>query len=74
GLRPLAHSGFWTPLVLGLAAFVGAWRLQLGNHASSFDGLSLQRLSEVLLVWGAGWWALAWVSEMLRFAPLNLQA
>ncbi|EJL92987.1 putative membrane protein [Pseudomonas sp. GM102] len=74
GLRPLAHSGFWTPLVLGLAAFVGAWRLQLGNHASAFDGLSLQRLSEVLLVWGAGWWALAWVSEVLRFAPLNLQA
>ncbi|MHC8302225.1 DUF2339 domain-containing protein [Pseudomonas sp. ZS1P83] len=74
GLRPLAHSGFWTPLVLGLAAMVGAWRLQLGNHATAFDVLSLQRLSEVLLVWGAGWWALAWVSEVLRFAPLNLQA
>ncbi|MFP3677612.1 DUF2339 domain-containing protein [Pseudomonas sp. SIMBA_041] len=74
GLKPLAHSGFWTPLVLGLAALVGAWRLQLGNHASAFDVLSLQRLSEVLLVWGAGWWALAWVSEVLRFAPVNLQA
>ncbi|AXI59295.1 DUF2339 domain-containing protein [Pseudomonas kribbensis] len=74
GLRPLAHGGFWTPLVLGLAAMIGAWRLQLGNHASAFDVLSLQRLSEVLLVWGAGWWALAWVSEVLRFAPLNLQA
>jgi uncharacterized membrane protein len=74
GLRPLAHSGFWTPLVLGLAALVGAWRLQLGNHATAFDALSLQRLSEVLLVWGAGWWALAWISEVLRFAPLNLQA
>jgi uncharacterized membrane protein len=74
GLKPLAHSGFWTPLVLGLAALVGAWRLQLGNHAWAFDVLSLQRLSEVLLVWGAGWWALAWISEVLRFAPLNLQA
>ncbi|RON17597.1 hypothetical protein BK660_23385 [Pseudomonas brassicacearum] len=74
GLKPLAHSGFWTPLVLGLAALVGAWRLQVGNHASAFDVLSLQRLSEVLLVWGAGWWALAWVSEVLRFAPVNLQA
>jgi uncharacterized membrane protein len=74
GLKPLAHSGFWAPLVLGLAALVGAWRLQLGNHASAFDVLSLQRLSEVLLVWGAGWWALAWVSEVLRFAPVNLQA
>ncbi|WP_415758298.1 DUF2339 domain-containing protein [Pseudomonas sp. LT1P18] len=74
GLKPLAHSGFWTPLVLGLAAMVGAWRLQLGNHASAFDVLSLQRLSEVLLVWGAAWWALAWVSEVLRFAPSSLQA
>ncbi|WP_416740510.1 DUF2339 domain-containing protein [Pseudomonas sp. NFX71] len=74
GLKPLAHSGFWTPLVLGLAALVGAWRLQLGNHASAFDALDLQRLSEVLLVWGAGWWALAWISDVLRFAPVNLQA
>ncbi|WP_426233001.1 DUF2339 domain-containing protein [Pseudomonas sp. TWP3-2] len=74
GLTPLAHGGFWTPLVLGLAAMIGAWRLQQGNHASAFDVLSLQRLSEVLLIWGAGWWALAWVSEVLRFAPLNLQA
>ncbi|MFI8221947.1 DUF2339 domain-containing protein [Pseudomonas sp. NPDC085632] len=73
GLKPLAHGGFWTPLVLGLAAMIGAWRLQLGNHASAFDALSLQRLSEVLLVWGAGWWALAWVSEVLRFAPPSLQ-
>ncbi len=74
GLRPLAHSGFWTPLVLGLAAMVGAWRLQRGNHATAFDVLSLQRLSELLLVWGAAWWALALVSEVLRFAPADLQA
>ncbi|MCX7080644.1 MAG: DUF2339 domain-containing protein, partial [Pseudomonas sp.] len=74
GLRPLAHSGFWTPMVLGLAAMVGAWRLQLGNHATAFDALSLRRLSELLLVWGAAWWALALVSEVLRFAPLNLHA
>ncbi|MEZ1320531.1 DUF2339 domain-containing protein [Pseudomonas fluorescens] len=73
GLKPFAHGGFWTPLVLGLAAMIGAWRLQLGNHASAFDALSLQRLSEVLLVWGAGWWALAWVSEVLRFASPTLQ-
>ncbi|WP_339448238.1 DUF2339 domain-containing protein [Pseudomonas sp. EA_5y_Pfl2_R50] len=73
GLRPLAHGGFWTPWVLGLAAMIGAWRLQLGNHASAFDALSVQRLSAVLLVWGAGWWALAWSSEVLRFAAPNLQ-
>ncbi|WP_433768009.1 DUF2339 domain-containing protein [Pseudomonas putida] len=74
GVRPLTHGGFWTPLVLGLAGLVGAWRLQLGNPATAFDGLNLQRLSEGLLVWGAGWWALAWGSEVLRFAPLQLQA
>ncbi|ANJ53837.1 hypothetical protein PMA3_01215 [Pseudomonas silesiensis] len=74
GLRPLAHGGFWTPLLLGLAALVGAWRLQLGNHGTAFDPLSLNRLSDVLLAWGAGWWALAWISEVLRFAPVSLQA
>ncbi|WP_053148614.1 DUF2339 domain-containing protein [Pseudomonas sp. P97.38] len=72
GLRPLAHGGFWTPLVLGLAALVGAWRLQRGQAAAVFEALSLRRLSELLLVWGAGWWALAWVSEVLRFAPAHL--
>ncbi|MEJ5058506.1 MULTISPECIES: DUF2339 domain-containing protein [unclassified Pseudomonas] len=73
-LRPLTHAGFWTPLMLGLVAFVGAWRLHLDNPPKAFDGLALQRFSQVLLVWGAGWWALAWVTEVLRFAPLNLQA
>jgi uncharacterized membrane protein len=61
-------------MVLGLAAMVGAWRLQRGNHATAFDVLSLQRLSELLLVWGAAWWAMALVSEVLRFAPADLQA
>lgn len=72
GLRPLAHGGFWTPMVLGLAAMVGAWRLQVGNHASAFDALSLRRLSELLLAWGAAWWALALLTEVLRFAPVEL--
>ncbi|MHC8316650.1 DUF2339 domain-containing protein [Pseudomonas sp. LB3P31] len=74
GLRPLAHGGFWTPLVLSLVAFAGAWRLQLGSHAAAFAAFSLQRLSEVLLVWGAGWWALAWGMEILRFAAVDLRA
>ncbi|AMW86367.1 hypothetical protein AK972_5567 [Pseudomonas yamanorum] len=73
GLRPLGHSVFWTPMVLGLAALVGAWRLQRRPHAPVFETLSLQRLSDVLLVWGAGWWTLALVSEVLRFAPSMLQ-
>ena len=73
GLRPLAHSGFWTPLVLGLAALVGAWRLQRQPHAPVFDVLKLQRLSDLLLVWGAAWWVLALVGEVLRFVPRELQ-
>jgi uncharacterized membrane protein len=71
GLRPLAHAGFWTPAVLAVAALVGAWRLQLVARREQ-DGallsLSLQRLSQLLLVWGAGWWALTLVSEILHFA------
>jgi uncharacterized membrane protein len=74
GLQPLAHGGFWAPLVLGLAAMVGAWRLQIGHSFTAFKGLSLLRLSQALLVWGAGWWALAWVIEVLHFAPQSMQA
>jgi uncharacterized membrane protein len=76
GLKPLAHGGFWTPLVLGLAALVGAWRLQQVQRretAGDLSRLSLARLSQLLLVWGVGWWMLAWVSEVLRFASTELQ-
>ncbi|MCU1784906.1 DUF2339 domain-containing protein [Pseudomonas sp. 13B_2.1_Bac1] len=73
GLRPLAHSGFWTPMVLGLAALVGAWRLQREPHAPVFAVLKLQRLSDLLLVWGTAWWTLALVGEVLRFLPDELQ-
>lgn len=72
-LRPLAHSGFWTPMVLGLAALVGAWRLQRQPHAPLFAALKLQRLSDLLLVWGAAWWTLAVSGEVLRFIPDELQ-
>ncbi|WP_397457765.1 DUF2339 domain-containing protein [Pseudomonas asplenii] len=68
GLRLLAHSGFWTPMVLGLAAFVGAWRLQRDSQPTVFDALSLRRLSRVLLIWGTGWWVLAWAAEIMLFA------
>ena len=76
-LRPLAHAGFWTPLVLGLAALVGAWRLQRvvrRDTAGDLGRLSLERLSQLLLVWGTAWWALAWVSEVWRFVPGPWQA
>jgi uncharacterized membrane protein len=73
-LQPMTHGGFWAPLLLGLAAMVGAWRLQIGHSLDAFKGLSLLRLSQALLVWGAGWWVLAWVIEVMNFAPLPLQA
>lgn len=76
GLRPLAHAGFWAPLVLALAAQLGAWRLRhvlLRQQAGALGSLSLQRLSQLLLAWGAGWWALALASEVLRFVAVELQ-
>ncbi|MCU1764389.1 DUF2339 domain-containing protein [Pseudomonas protegens] len=72
--RPLANGDFWTPMVLALAALVGAWRLQRGNHGSAFDTLSLGHLSDLLLAWGACWWAFTWLKEVLRFAPAHWQA
>lgn len=72
--RALAHGGFWAPLMLGLAAMVGAWRLQVGHARGALAGPSLSLLSQALLVWGAGWWALAWVIDVLHFAPLPVQA
>ncbi|UUY09138.1 DUF2339 domain-containing protein [Pseudomonas sp. J452] len=76
GLRPLAHAGFWTPLVLAIAAQIGAWRLRhvlLRQQAGELGSLSLQRLSQLLLVWGAGWWALALAAEIVRFVAPGLQ-
>ncbi|MDA7084803.1 DUF2339 domain-containing protein [Pseudomonas sp. SA3-5] len=77
GLRPLAHAGFWTPAVLAVAALIGAWRLQQVarlERDATLSARSLQRLSQLLLVWGAGWWTLALVSEIVRFAAPALQA
>ena len=72
GLRPLAHSGFWTPALLSLAAMVGAWRLRKANTSEQglgFAGLDLHMLSTGLLVWGALWWAFAVLMEIARFIP-----
>ncbi|CAM3660862.1 DUF2339 domain-containing protein [Ectopseudomonas alcaliphila] len=77
GLAPLAHTGFWTPAVLGLAAQIGAWRLQglaRSGRDTGIDGVSLQRLGQLLLAWGGAWWALALASEVLRFVAPQQQA
>ncbi|MBD9678401.1 DUF2339 domain-containing protein [Pseudomonas sp. PDM18] len=72
GLKPLAHMGFWTPTVLALAALVGAWRLHRASERErnlALGGLGLEQLSQLLLVWGAGWWALTALWEIARFVP-----
>uniref|UniRef100_UPI003342687D DUF2339 domain-containing protein n=1 Tax=Castellaniella defragrans TaxID=75697 RepID=UPI003342687D len=76
GLRPLAHTGFWAPLMLAVAAQLGAWRLhdvQRSERAGALGNLNLRRLSQFLLAWGAGWWALALGSETFRFIAVPLQ-
>ena len=55
-------GNLWTPLILALAALTGAWRLRRGG------------LSNALLAWGVAWWALAWISEVLRSAPATSHA
>ena len=57
-LDPVANA--WTPLIIALAAMIGAWRLPRG------------RLSEGLLAWGVAWWALAVIIEVWRSAPAAL--
>ncbi|WP_347505509.1 DUF2339 domain-containing protein [Pseudomonas anguilliseptica] len=77
GLQPLAHMDFWTPLVLGVAALVGAWRLQQlarREAPSALGNFSLLGLAQLLLVWGAAWWALALSSEVLRFVTPEWQS
>ena len=64
----LAHAGFWTPALLGLAALLGAWRLWRENqHGQAAEWrVSLLQLSWLLLAWGLAWWVFAWVSEIDR--------
>ncbi|WP_095108849.1 DUF2339 domain-containing protein [Pseudomonas sp. Irchel 3E20] len=68
----LAHASFWAPLALGLAGLIGAWRLHRQTLATAWQPLDLPRLSAALSLWGALWWARAWASEILRFAPTDL--
>jgi uncharacterized membrane protein len=76
GLRPLWHSGFWTPTIIALAAYGAAWRLfradKQGEKAVS-GTFPLATLSLALLCWATAWWAFAWLGEIFRFLPAELR-
>ena len=72
GLTPLAHSGFWTPVAIALAAYIGAWRLLKASRdgaPSPLAGLDFALLSNFLLGWASLWWSFAWLGEIFRFLP-----
>jgi len=72
GLTPLAHTGFWTPVAIALAAFIGAWRLLRASRQGTrplLAGLDFALLSNFLLGWATLWWSFAWLGEIFRFLP-----
>ncbi|WAS91546.1 DUF2339 domain-containing protein [Nannocystis punicea] len=74
GLRPLAHIGFWTPAVLAVAALIGAGKLHRATtspRSPRMTSLGLATLSQLLLIWGAGWWTLTALGEIDRFVPAS---
>ncbi len=73
GLAPLLHAGFLVPLVIALAAWVAAWRLQQCGD-EQFANIA-PNLSLLGLLWGARWWGEAWLGEIGRFvAPAQHHA
>jgi uncharacterized membrane protein len=58
------HSGFWNPLLIGVAAFVAAWLLQRREASRASQALGWAALS-----WSAAWWAFAWSAELDRLLP-----
>lgn len=72
-LSPLRHAGFLVPLVIALAAWVAAWRLQQRGDEQFAD--IAPKLSLLGLLWGALWWGYAWLAEIERFvAPAQQHA
>lgn len=63
-----AHAGFWTPVVLALAAFAMAWRLFVWERDGKQDAGQGHWLSLGVLLWSAAWWGIAWFMELMRLA------
>lgn len=69
--RAFAHAGFWTPIVISLAAFAVAWRLHAWSRspaASEAGALQIDGafFSLPALLWSAAWWAFGWWQELAR--------
>jgi uncharacterized membrane protein len=62
--KPFLHSGFWSPLLIAVAAFAAARLL----HRRLDEPLSIA-LGWGALSWSAVWWAFAWEAECGRLLP-----
>lgn len=67
--RAFAHAGFWTPIIIALAAFAAAWRLHAWARspaASEEDALSIDAewIAFPALLWSAAWWSFGWWQEL----------
>ncbi|MBS1158385.1 MAG: rane protein [Proteobacteria bacterium] len=60
-LTPFLHSGFWSPLLIALAAFFGARLLQRRDSAAAVVALGWGSLA-----WSLAWWSTAWSGELSR--------
>ncbi len=61
---PFMHSGFLSPLLIGVAAFIAARLL----HRREDEPLSTA-LGWGAMSWSAVWWAFAWEAELNRLLP-----
>jgi uncharacterized membrane protein len=73
-LSPLSGAYFWSPAALSLVAFVAAMLL---HRYQRKPGEEVERpalwgvVSNVALVWAAGWWAFVLYTQIVDFTPSN---
>lgn len=72
-----AHSLFWTPTIIALAAFFVAWRLAAYSQREPEDAvlqLDGEKLALPALIWSGIWWAFSWWGELSRLLPAGLES
>lgn len=71
-LAAFSHSGFWTPAIIAVAAFLVSWRLAAYAQRELQEGdLTINGAWFALpaLIWSALWWSFAWGAELSRLLP-----